>query len=104
MTKAVVHASCQVRSRMESSCTRRAVTEIRGVAFCGPCAREQAAYFAIGEIVARREEHDPRGKPLSEALERLRRERTSSIEGAAAETHHGPSGAYEAKHPALRAS
>jgi len=26
--------------------------EIRGVAFCGPCAREQEAYFAIGELVA----------------------------------------------------
>ena len=24
--------------------------EILGVAFCGPCAREQEAYFAIGEL------------------------------------------------------
>jgi len=25
------------------------------VAFCGPCAREQEAYFAIGELVAQEE-------------------------------------------------
>jgi hypothetical protein len=48
--------------------------EIRGVAFCGPCAREQEAYFAIGELVAREGERGLRGKPLAEALKRLRRE------------------------------
>jgi len=48
--------------------------EVRGVAFCGPCAREQEAYFAIGELVAR-EERSLRGRPLAEALKRLRRER-----------------------------
>jgi hypothetical protein len=46
-------APCQVRSKTESPCPHPAVEEIRGVAFCGPCAREQEAYFAIGEIVAR---------------------------------------------------
>ncbi len=45
------------------------------MAFCGLCAREQEAYFAIGEIVAREGERDLRGKPLAEALKRLRRER-----------------------------
>jgi hypothetical protein len=74
------------------------------VAFCGLCAREQEAYFAIGEIVARGEARGQRGTPLAQALKRLRRERVGGREGAAAGTHHGPSGAYEAKHPALRAS
>ena len=75
LTGAAVRASCQVRSRTESPCPRRAVAEIRGVAFCGPCAREQEAYFAIGELVAREGERGLRGKPLAEALKRLRRER-----------------------------
>ncbi len=74
LTEAAVRASCQVRSKTESPCPRRAVVEIRGVAFCGPCAREQEAYFAIGEIVAREGERGLRGKPLAQALKRLRRE------------------------------
>ena len=41
---------CQVRSKTEYPCPRRAVVEIRGIPFCGPCAREQEAYFAIGEL------------------------------------------------------
>jgi hypothetical protein len=44
------------------------------VAFCGPCAREQEAYFAIGELVARGE-RGLRGTPLAQTLERVRRER-----------------------------
>jgi hypothetical protein len=75
LTEAAVRASCQVRSKTESPCPRRAVVEIRGVAFCGPCAREQEAYFAIGELVAREGERDLWGEPLAEALKRLRRER-----------------------------
>jgi hypothetical protein len=98
-----VPAACQVRSRTESPCPRRAVVEVRGVAFCGPCAREQEAYFAIGELVAR-EELGLLSTSLAKALKRLRRERAVGMEGAAAETHHGPSGAHEAKPPALRAS
>ena len=42
---------CQVRSKTEHPCSRRAVTEIRGIPFCEPCAREQEAYFAIGNLV-----------------------------------------------------
>jgi len=53
LTGATVPAACQMRSKTENPCPRRAVAEIRGVAFCGPCAREQEAYFAIGELVAR---------------------------------------------------
>jgi hypothetical protein len=41
---------CQVRSETEIPCPRSAEVEILGVAFCGPCAREQEAYFAIGEL------------------------------------------------------
>jgi hypothetical protein len=47
--------------------------EIMGVAFCGPCARRQEAYFAIGELTDDEEEpRDLRSGPLVEALERLR--------------------------------
>jgi hypothetical protein len=39
-----------VRSNTESPCPRSAEVEILGVPFCGPCARQQEAYFAIGEL------------------------------------------------------
>ena len=74
MTGATIPPRCQVRSRTESPCPRRAVAEVRGVAFCGPCAREQEAYFAIGELVARGE-RGLRGRALAQTLERVRRER-----------------------------
>lgn len=89
---ATMPAACQVRSRTESPCPRRAVVEIRGVAFCGPCAREQEAYFAIGELVAREGVQGPRSKPLAGALKRLRREREGGKDGKSAETHQGPPG------------
>ncbi len=41
---------CQVRSKTERPCPRQAVMEVWGVPFCEPCAREQEAYFAIGEM------------------------------------------------------
>jgi hypothetical protein len=41
---------CHVRSKTESPCLGRAEVEIRGIPFCGPCARRQEAYFAIGEL------------------------------------------------------
>ena len=41
---------CQVGSRTEHPCPRQAVVEIRGIPFCERCAREQEAYFAIGEM------------------------------------------------------
>jgi hypothetical protein len=40
---------CQVRSKTEHPCPHQAVTEIWGIPFCEPCAREQEAYFAIGQ-------------------------------------------------------
>ena len=86
--------SCQVRSKTESPCSHRAVVEIRGVAFCGPCAREQEAYFAIGELT-QDETQGLRSEPLTEALERMRRERTGGTEGVAAGKHHRVSGVDE---------
>ena len=41
---------CQVGSRTDHPCLRQAVIEICGVPFCERCAREQEAYFAIGEM------------------------------------------------------
>ena len=81
---------CQVRSKSESPCPRRAVVEIGGVAFCGPCAREQEAYFAIGELT-QDEAQGLRSKSLAEALERMRGERASGTEGGAAGMLYRPS-------------
>jgi hypothetical protein len=39
-----------VRSRTGDSCPRPAAVKIWNVPFCEPCAREQEAYFAIGEL------------------------------------------------------
>jgi hypothetical protein len=62
-----------VRSRSDSPCPRTAEMEIMGVAFCGPCARRQEVYFAIGELTDDEEEaRDLRSGPLVEALERIR--------------------------------
>jgi len=102
LTEAAMPAACQVRSRTESPCPRRAVVEVRGVAFCGPCAREQEAYFAIGELVVRGEAQSPRGRALAEALKRMRREGAGGREGVAAEVRRGPSGAYGTAPFALR--
>jgi hypothetical protein len=41
---------CQVGSRTEHPCPRLAVVEICGVPFCNRCARDQEAYFIIGEM------------------------------------------------------
>ena len=77
--------------------------EIRGIPFCEACAREQEAYFAIGEL--RQDEAQGFGsKPLAEALERRRQERASSTEGLTAEMHHGHSGADESELLALMKS
>jgi hypothetical protein len=78
---------CQVRSGTALPCRRTAVVEIGGVPFCGPCAREQEAYFAIGELTDR-----PRGfsgdEPLIGVLDRAwrigRRRATGDHESNAA--------------------
>jgi hypothetical protein len=94
---------CQVRINTGSPCPRRAEVEILGVAFCGPCARQQEVYFAIGELT-HEDERDLRSKPLAEVLERKWRERTGSTDGIAATMHHGHSGVDETKPLALRKS
>jgi hypothetical protein len=50
LNEATKPAPCQVRIYTESPCPRRAEVEILGVVFCGACARQQEAYFAIGEL------------------------------------------------------
>ena len=103
LNDATIPAPCQVRSETESPCPNLAVAEIRGVTFCESCAREQEAYFAIGELVAREEARGPRGRALAEALGRVRRESAGDKEGIAAGTRRGPSSIYETKRRALRA-
>jgi hypothetical protein len=94
---------CQVRTKAESPCPRRAEVEILGVAFCGSCAREQEAYFAIGELT-HEDGRDLRSKTLAKVLERMRRERAGSAEGIAAEIHYGHSCVDETKPLAFRKS
>jgi hypothetical protein len=69
--------SCQVRSKTESPCLHRAAVEIRGIPFCESCAREQEAYFAIGELTGE-ETQGLRGEPLA----RLGRQRTDGLAAA----------------------
>jgi hypothetical protein len=81
---------CQVRSRTQSPCLNQAVVEILGVAFCGPCAREQEAYFAIGELTQGEQKQDLRIEPLrkslaetlGEMLSGMRRQRTDDLAAA----------------------
>lgn len=42
--------SCQVRSGTDNPCWRPAVVTIQDIPFCQRCAREQEAYFVIGEL------------------------------------------------------
>jgi hypothetical protein len=100
LSKAQIPVACQVRSKTPSSCPRRAVVDILGVAFCGPCAREQEAYFAIGELT-QEETDDPRGRAFAEALKGMRRGGAGRTEGMAAELHHGLSSVREAEPRAL---
>jgi hypothetical protein len=93
-------APCQVHSNTEDPCPRRAEVEILGVAFCRPCAREQEAYFAIGELTE--EARDLRSESLAEALERTRRARAGSTAGITARMRHGLSGIRETESLALR--
>ena len=93
---------CQVRSKTGSPCPHQAVVEIRSIAFCGPCAREQETYFAIGELT--QETQGLRSKPLAEALERMRGERAGGTGGIAAEMYHGLPGLDETERLALTKS
>jgi hypothetical protein len=66
---------CQVRSKTGRPCPRQAVVEIWGMPFCERCAREQEAYFAIGELT-QEEGRGLRDQSLVETLGRMRWERT----------------------------
>jgi hypothetical protein len=96
LVEATKPAPCQVRNKTGNPCPRRAEVEILGVAFCGPCAREQEAYFAIGELTDEGA-RDLRGEALAEALQRMRRERVGSTGEIAGGIHHGSSGIDKSK-------
>ena len=85
MIEEMIPGPCQVRSRTESPCLRSAEVEILGVAFCGPCARKQEAYFTIGELT-QEDTEGLRGKALTEALKMMQRERAGVKETM---LHHG---------------
>jgi hypothetical protein len=101
LAEATKPAPCQVRNKTGNPCPRRAEVKILGVAFCGPCAREQEAYFAIGELVDE-ETQDFRSETLAEALERMRRVRTGSTGEIARGIYHGSSGIDKGKPLVLR--
>jgi hypothetical protein len=101
LTEAMIPGPCQVRINTESACPRHAEVEILGVAFCGPCAREQEIYFAIGELTHEEDTEGLRGKALAEALKRMRREHASVKETMAAELHDGLAHARETEPLAL---
>ncbi len=50
MIRGTVTGRCGVRSGTDNSCLRLAALDIGGVPFCESCAREQEAYFAVGEL------------------------------------------------------
>jgi hypothetical protein len=84
---------CQVRSKTESPCPRSAEVEILGVAFCGPCARKQEAYFAIGELTHEKG-RNLRSKPLADVEARKGQDdvkhRVSRSLGRSSESVLGP--------------
>ena len=61
---------CKVRSETNTPCLRPAMVKVRGIPFCEPCAREQEAYFAIGELTEAPE--SLREGPLAELVNRMR--------------------------------
>ena len=102
MAEAKKPVPCEVGSKTQSPCHRRAVVEMRGVAFCGPCACEQEAYFAIGELTQEEDRaQGSGGKPLAEALKRLRRERAGGTGGIVAATYNRLRGVDETEPLAL---
>jgi hypothetical protein len=72
---------CQVRSKTQSPCLHRAVVKIRGIPFCEACAREQEAYFAIGELTQETQDlrSETLGKTLGETLDGMRRQRADGL-------------------------
>ena len=89
-----------IEAMIPGPCLRSAEVEIVGIAFCGPCAREQEAYFAIGELT-QEDTEGLRSEPLAAALKMMRRERAGVKETVAAELHHGLAHASEPQAIAL---
>ncbi len=69
---------CQLGRETEGPCSNPATVDIRGVPFCECCAREQEAYFAVGEITQEltddrtRRAHSSLDEPLTKALDHMR--------------------------------
>ncbi|MBA4117063.1 MAG: hypothetical protein H0X71_11700 [Rubrobacter sp.] len=69
---------CQVGRETERPCPNPAAVEIRGVPFCECCAREQEAYFTVGEITQKladdrtRQVRNSLDESLAEALDLMR--------------------------------
>ena len=77
MSELMKPVPCHVRSGTDNPCGRPALVKIRGVPFCEPCAREQEAYFTIGELT----EGSPRFSERAllgklEQMQRMRRRRS----------------------------
>jgi hypothetical protein len=72
LTKAMVDMErCQVGSGTDRPCQHPAIVKIQGIHFCQSCAREQEAYFTIGQLT-----EDSSGRPrdnrsLVRMLERI---------------------------------
>lgn len=86
---------CQVRSGTKRPCRRPAAVKIGGVPFCEPCAREQEAYFAIGELTEEPRRRD--GERLLGGLDWMRR----IVPGRRVVSEHGSDTARKA-HLSLR--
>jgi len=72
-----------VRSETDIPCLRPAAVEIGGIPFCKCCARDQEAYFAVGELTqaltsdrAWQAKSFHRGEQLFETLRKMRRDKT----------------------------
>jgi hypothetical protein len=64
--------TCQVRSGTSRPCDRPATAKLQGMLFCERCAREQEAYFAIGELTEAGEGRVG-GESLAVAVDLIRR-------------------------------
>ena len=77
---------CRVRSETDHPCPSPAVAKICGVPFCERCAREQEAYFAVGELTqalaadrTNRTLGFRRAEPVVAVLDRIRWELTRRL-------------------------
>lgn len=87
MSELMNTVTCQVRSGTDNPCGRPASVKIRGVPFCEPCAREQEAYFTIGELTEGSRRFDERaliGKFVRMHRMRRRRDMVDAYEPDAA--------------------